>query len=446
MPVTKSTDTHYDQNIQDWKLTHKMLTGEDVRSTLVRGAFEAEKGFKKRKKRADWKPYTRDLVSRLTGELFSRAGEINRDIEASKDFLSSIGPKGESYHVQLINLAEVLAAYHEAWAIMDPAQGLMIVEPQYVPRSTQDAVVLKGKRTVGDSVFEDETEQNAWTVYYPNGYEVYVKAGEDQDEEEVLVDDGLYVNESWAFTGGPPAVRIELPWRVKFGLSVARAHRAIYRLESKFDEALTNSLGGLIQIATDGDDDVRERITEALKDGAIAVEYTEAGEHKPLNVGVEGLGPGQETLERKRNDLYRSAYQTLDQASRRMTATEADARSRSGPAAALSVLAETMESAETEILPVVAEAEDRRNVNADLSPDISWPTDYSHAFDRSDEELVRDIFGSLGMPVDDETATDVVVSRLQGEGFSPDRDAIQSEVQRRRDRAEQAPTSESFVS
>jgi len=128
------------------------------------------------------------------------------------------------------------------------------------------------------------------------------------------------------------------------------------------------------------------------------------------------------------------------------SSTEANARNRSGPVAALSVLAETMESAETEILPVIAEAEDRRNTGANLSPEIDWPTDYSHAFERSDEELVRDIFGSLGMPVDDETAADVVVSRLQGEGFSPDRSAIRSEVQRRRDRAEQAPTDESFVS
>ena len=147
-------------------------------------------------------------------------------------------------------------------------------------------------------------------------------------------------------------------------------------MESIFDAGLLNSFSGLFQIAVGGDDDLQQKVENALKKGAIAIPYSdEHGEHKPLNVGTDGLPVGQKVLKRKRNELYKSAYQTLDEASRRMTATEADARTRSGPAAALSVLAETMESAEEKILPIVAEAEDARRTTETLSPEVYWATD-----------------------------------------------------------------------
>lgn len=444
MAVSKSTNKHYDENIRKWKLIDKMLTGEKVSSTLVEGAYEATYAFKRRKKRADWKPYTRDLVSRLTGELFTRGGEVSRDTVVSQDTLSSIGPNGESYSVQLFNLAETLVAFNEAWVVMDPSQGMLVVEPQHVPRWNSNAVVLKGTRNKETSIFSDQQVQDAWTVYYDNEYEVYVKSDEDGKKEE-SVESGMYVSEDWSFSSGPPALRIELPWKVKFGHAIARAHRAIYRMESKVDEALTNSLGGLIQIATGGDEDLKNEIEKALKGGSIAIPYDEeSGEHKPLNVGIEGLAPGQEALKRKRKELYRTAHQALDQASKRMSATEADARNRSGSAAALSMLSETMQSAEESILPMIAESEDRRNASRQLSPSVDWPTDFSNAFDNSDEELITEIFGKLSVPVDVDTATDVIVSRIEGEGFAPDRDAIRSKVKQKFSREAQADSASGF--
>jgi len=446
MAYTTATDVRYDRHQADWALVHKMLTGESVTSVLHRGAYEADRAFKKRKKMADWRAYTRDLISRLVGELFGRSDEVERDVTASEEYQASVGPTGESYEVQLIQLTEVLIAYHEAWAIMDPAQGLIIAEPQSVRRSTPEAVILKGKRTGGTAVDVDEQAQDAWTVYYPGRYEVYVKSDEEGKEDE-LVDRGQYYerDEEWTFMRqgrpAPPAVRVTLPWRVRFGLAIARAHRALYRLESKYDAALTNSLQGLLQIGTGGDDEVRGQITDALKRGAIAVEYhKEAGKHQPVNVGTQGLSPGRKALKRKREELYRAAYQSLDQASTQMSATEAEQRSRSGPAAAMSVLAETVQSAEETVLPLVAQDEDIRNAGADPSPIVDWPTDYSGAYDGGDEELVRAIFGSLSLPVGVDAATDAVVSYLQSEGHDPDRDSIREAVQTRRDRSEQAPT------
>jgi len=443
MGFTDATNVHYDRSIADWTLIHRMHSGEGARKELMRGAYEATRAFEKRKELADWRPYTRDLVSRLTGELFSRQDDVSRDAPISGDFLASVGPEGESYNVQLIAFSEVLVSYHEAWMLMDPAQGLRVVEPQHVPRWTPESVTIKGMRVPPAAPDEDQGRQEAWTVYFADRFETYVK-DQNSAQDEKLVEEGEYAD-GFAFSQGPPAVRVSLPWKVRFGLAVAKAHRALYRLESKYDAALTNSLGGLLQIATGGDDTLSEAIKAALKQGAIAVPYdSDHGEHKPVNVGVEGLSHGKEQLQRKREELYRTAYQSLDQAATQMSATEARQRGRSGPAAALSVLAETVQSAEESILPVLAEAEDRRNATSEAAAEADWPTDFADEFDSADEQLAKDIFGSLRLPVPTETATDVVMARLESAGHQPDRDAVRDEVETEMGRQAQRRSASGF--
>lgn len=442
MGITTATDEHYDQHVDDWKMIDRMHSGDDVELELMRGAYEAKRSFRIRKKRADWRPTTRDLIQRLTGELFSRAGDITRETIVSDEYLGSIGPELESYAVQLMKGVDMAVAFDEVWFVMDPSRGLRVVKPQHVPRSTDDAVVVLGTRTPqGLSVKEDESAERAWTVYYSDRYEVWMKDQENGDREEKRVESGRYYEEdpTWSFEGGPPARRVTLPWSVSFGKAVARSHRALYRMESHFDSALGNALAGLLQLATGGDQEVADKIEAALKEGALGIPYSDKyGEHKPLNVGVAGLQPGAQTLERKRKALYRSAYQSLDDASRRMSATEADARNRSGAVAAMSQLSETIQSAEETILPVVAQAEDATRSGDELQASVGWPVDYSSAFDDSDEGLVQDIFGSLSMPVDTETAAAAVEARVESAGIDPDREAISEEIRRRRDQDAQS--------
>ncbi|AUO79034.1 structural protein [Salinibacter phage M8CR30-4] len=437
-----ATDAHFDRNAQTWRMIDRMFSGEGATRELLRGAFESRRAFEKRRELADWRPYTRDLVSRLSGELFTRAGEITRDTVVSDSYLSRVGPSQESYTVQLMRLADVLVAYDEAIVVMDPAQGLRVVEPQHVPRHTADAITVQGTRDDPNAgIAEDQESVKAWTVYYDDRYEVWVRDTTEDEQEERLVESGRYYDEDpdWSFSAGPPAVRVELPWSVSFGEAVARAHRSLYRLESKYDSALQNSLQGLLQIATGGDDAVKEQIERALKRGAIAIPYDkDHGEHQPVNVGTEGLSPAKDQLERKTRELRKTAYASLEEASQRMTATEVDSRTRSGPVAALSQLAETVQSAEERVLQVVAEAEDARRAQEDLEPDVDWPTDYSHAFDDSDEGLVKDLFGALDLPVDVDTAAEAVAARVKSAGIDPNEDAIREEIRRKRDREAQA--------
>lgn len=440
MGITTATDQHYDERVDTWEMIDRMHSGRDVEQELVRGAYEAKRSFRMRRERADWKPLTRDLVSRLTGELFSRAGDITRSTAVSDEYLASVGPGGESYTVQLMKLVDRAIAFDEVYAVMDPARGLRVVEPQHVTRTTPDAVTILGTRTSSGGIEEDETSARAWTVYFSDHFEVWMKDQENDQRDEKRVEQGSYyeADPSWEFASGPPVRRISLPWSVPFGEAVARAHRSIYRLESKFDEALTNSLGGLLMLATGGDQEIADEIEQALKDGALGIPYDDSyGEHKPLNVGVKGLKPGADALDRKRRELYRSAYQSLDDASRRMSATEASARNRSGAVAALSQLSETVQSAEESILPLVAQAEDATRAGDELEARVDWPVDYSSAFDDSDESLVQDIFGSLSVPVDVDTAADAVEARVESAGIDPDREAIAEEIRRRRDQGAQ---------
>jgi len=445
MGVVSARDVRHSDNLDDWQLIRKMWTGNDARSVLHRGPYEAKRAFESRKRGSAFKPYLRDLISRLTGELFSRAGEVSRETVVSDEFLSDIGPDGESYETQLINAASVLVAYNRAWILFDPSQGLRVVEPLHVTRSTPDAVVVKGKRAIGDDVFTDEEEVDAYTIYRPGSYEVYVESDEEGKDEE-RIDQGFYHEEGWEFSDGPPIFQVKLPWRVTFGLAVARAYRSLFRLESKYDAALTNALGGgLLQIATGGDDELKNNIEHALKNGAIAVPYdADSGEHKPLNIGTDGLNPGSEAVARRRQELFLTGYRSLQQASKRMSATEANLRDRGGPAAAMSILASTLQSLEELALPIIAEAEDSRRVDQDLSPSVDWPTDYAHSFDNSDEALVKEIFGALDIPVDAGTATDILVSRLESAGHSPDREAIREAVEEQRSREAQAESASGF--
>lgn len=379
MPITSATNAEYDAHLALWTLTERMLTGEGAEKELRRGNYEPKAAFKRRKASADWRPYTRDLISRLTGELFGRAEEVERSAPVPGEWLAAAGSEGESYEVQLLTLAETLVAYHDAWAIVDPkGPTLHVARPQSVPRWTEEAVVVKGRRAVPGDISEDERVEETWTVYRPAGYEVYTR---DKDKD-VLVGSGAYDEQGRAFTRQgrptPPAFRIRLPWTVRFGAAVAKAHRALYRLESKYDAALSDALRGMIQLGTAGDEQFAGELRDALEKGALAVPYnTEYGEHRPLSVGTEGLPFAQDALEAKRRELYRVANQSLEEASTQMSATEAAFRNQSGSAAALSVLASAMESAEEEILRLAAQAHDARLTERAFDVSVSWPRDFS---------------------------------------------------------------------
>lgn len=359
-----------------------MLSGELASSYLQRGSYEPTTAFEKRKALADFRPYTRDLVSRLSGRLWTKAGDVTRDVPFDEGWYDSAGSEGESYETVLMRLTELLLAYDEVWVVLDPrTQRLEVVKPQYVPRWTSRAVIVKSEQSVTTDVTQMEEVRDVYTIYRPDAFEVVAPA----DSGEDVVDAGTYDADGRFFTDAdgeptPPALRFTLPFSTRYGLTVAKAHLSLYRMESRYDAAIGDALRGLLQLGVGDDEDMATRIRDAIRDGAIALPYSrELGEHRALSVGTDGLPFAQEALERKRRELYRVASSAEDKAGRQaQTATEAVLHDLDGSAAMMAVLATTMQSAEEDILSLVAQSLDARLTQvADKGVSAEWPTDFS---------------------------------------------------------------------
>lgn len=402
--ITTATHAEYIARKADWQLIHAMTTGEGVSGHLNKRYFEAEAHFKDRKASADFTPLTRYLISRLVGILFQREQEVERDAgNLSEEDLGTAGPRGEHYRVQLMELADTLIAYDTAYVIMNPRRGLEIASPLHVPNWTGQEIVVRGTRTTGSSVFSDVEQIDTWTRYMPAGYEVYRQVkGDDGKAQDELIESGLwaetedgeenayFVRPTWSKAAGepmPPVIRIDMPWEARFGLLLAKKHRAIYEMESRRDFAASAAMNGLVQIGVGDNSDLADQITKKAKRGAKMLPYNkDYGEHKGLEIPTSGAELGSQIIEDKTKALRKVAYDTLEQAARQ-SATEAVIQHQGGAAAALSIVAETLSDAEMRILHLWNQQKDLRNAGPNPQPiDVraEWPADYSQLQGLSD--------------------------------------------------------------
>ena len=397
--ITTSTHAEYDARKGDWQLIHAMTTGEGAPSHLKKRYFEASEHFKDRRGAADFTPLSRYLISRLVGILFQREGDVEREpgTLTEEDF-GTAGPRGEHYRVQLMELADTLLTYDTAYVILNPKRGLDIATPLHVPNWTGTDVVIKGTRTVGGSVFSDIEQIETWTRYMPTGYEVYIQVkGDDGKARDKRIDSGrwaetadgeedaYFVSPNWSKMPGvpmPPVIRIDMPWEARFGLLIAKKHRAIYEMESRRDFAASAAMNGLVQIGVGNSSDLADSITKKAKRGAKMLPYNkDYGEHKGLEIPTGGAELGSAIIEDKTKALRKVAYDTLEEAARSaQSATEATLNRQDGLGAALSILAATVADAEMRILHLWNQIKDLRLAGPNPQPiDVraEWPADYS---------------------------------------------------------------------
>lgn len=379
--ITIAKNRIFQQKKLDWTATQQMLTGKGVRSQLAQGFFEPDSHFEKRAAQADFRPLTRDIISRLVGQLFERRDEIDRVLgPLTAADLRRIGPKGESWSVLMMQAAEYLLAYDACVVVLRPEiPSIHVAPPLVMPRWTASEAVITSERSTTSSVFKSEEVEDTWTRYTPSGWEVYTEA------QDAPVESGVWRDEMVFFVdrdgmATPPVIRAEMPWGASFGHQVAQAHAAIYRMESVLDFAASGSLHGLVQLGVGSDSELATEITEALEEGRRFIPYDkDKGEHKPLAVPTAGLEMTAELLEKKRERLYETSYQSLGQVAR--SATEAALDHQSGPAAALSVLGETMASIEERALSLLAQAQDMETYAGPAPQDtgisVSYPSDFS---------------------------------------------------------------------
>lgn len=429
--ITEATHPHYRKRKRDWLLIRRMLTGEEAEKELNKRYFEEHpQHWKQRKRDADHTPLTRRHVQRIVGMLFERKGDVARETGPISG-LDAVGPEGESYEVQLIALAAKLLAYHEAYVVFQPAGGLAVVGPMSVPVWNQQSKVVKGSRVPDQSVFAEIQEWDTWTRYTARGYEVFRQVeGEGGKEKDERIDKGIWAvnedGESDAFfvdqdgQAMPPVLRVRLPWEARFGYMLAKKHRAIFEMRSRRDFAASTSMNGLLQVGvgkTQGDEDFAGMIRSAIEKSRILPYRTDYGEHKGIAYPTDGIKEGTKIIQEKEKEMDEVAFKLLDEATRK-TATEAALQHAGGAAAALTVLASTIESAEERILRVMAQAEDMRLAGPGPEPvniTVEWPEDYSGVADA--QALVDRVFPS-GIPIDAETATTIIVDHLQDHGYS----------------------------
>jgi hypothetical protein len=202
-------------------------------------------------------------------------------------------------------------------------------------------------------------------------------------------------------------------------------------------------MNGLIQLGVGEDVEFEDIIKDEAKQGEKWLPYnSDHGEHKGLQLPVEGTKLGTEVLSDKKKDLARIAYNEMEKGARTATsATEAMIKERGAAAAALSVEAETMSDAEQRILSLVAQAQDFRRFAgpnpSEPAVSASWPTDYSDVVGADRDSLAQKIFGSR-FPADEETAFQVARDTIEEEGYSPDEDALREEVRSAMDRSAQS--------
>jgi hypothetical protein len=455
MPIHDATHPHYDDHKSDWQTTRRMVSGEDVSEELVRRYFEHADHYDQRQKDADFTPRSRFLLSRIAGILHQRAADVDRDLgPVSEEDLEAAGPAGEDYSVLMLQLTETLLTYDEAAVVLNPASGLHVKSPLALPHWGEDAegpfAVVASSRVTTDGPFSDSNREDTYVLYRPAGYETYVEdeATAGADDNQRLVDRGAWAEDTPFFVdadGRPttPVLRLSMPWEARVGLQIARKHRAMYRMGSRRDFALSSAMNGLIQFAVGDNADLSDDIESNLRGGYKWVPYsTEYGEHKGLQMPTNGAQLGTEVLEKKKEELNRVAYNELEKGARSSTsATEAQIKHQGAAAAALSVLAAAMSDAETRILRLMAQAQDFRAFAgpspSDPGVSAEWPSDYSDVLSPRDDDLAGRIFGAT-LPADEETATEVALDAYEEEGFSPEEEALREAVRQKMDRGAQA--------
>jgi len=369
MSLKNSTNRHYDEHHDDWKLAKSFYETDGTERFLRQGKYEADGAFQARKRAAHTFPYSRQIIHRISDQLLLRADEVDRELgPIPSSYVDSAGPEEESHQLQMKQLGDFLLLFGEAWLQVRPTGDgaeLRVLTPLTVPRWTGEKVLTLGTRSKENDIFEEEETETTYTVHEATGWTMYAFRKQEgrQEKKRVEVDSGTYAPEGTenAFfvdsdgTPTPPLLRIEMPWDTVLGVEIAETHLQMYRLENQIDGRLHTALtsGQLVYNGLDADGE--EKVITSHKKGKNLIFLPDEADVAPLEVPTEAIGMGEKRLSNKEETLYETAYNTLKANTRDASATETVVRQQS-TAAALSTLAATVESAEESALRLVAQS------------------------------------------------------------------------------------------
>lgn len=364
MSLSDAQNIHYRHHSSDWQLAQEFYKGEP-NGRLQRGHFESKASYKKRRRRAHLFPYTRQIISRLSDQILLRADEVERELgPIPQSFLTAAGTGGESHDLVLKRLADYLLLFGEAWLqVLPQGPQLRVLSPLSVPRWTSQEVMVKGQRRQAGSIFDKEKSVTTYTVHTATGWTTYVEDKE-KPNDRAVIDQGAYsadgtdtyfVDEAGNPT--PPFVRVQMPWDAVLGVEIAKTHLEMYRLESELDSRLQTALTSTQRITKGLDSDSQTAYDKAQKKGASGIHLSDKDSSvEPVEVPTNAVEMAEKRLASKETTLYETAYQTLQQEAS-SSATEAVVRDKAA-AAATATLASTIQSAETNVLRLIAQTGD----------------------------------------------------------------------------------------
>jgi hypothetical protein len=273
--------------------------------------------------------------------------------------------------------------------VYDPKGGLQFVNPLSVPNFNGQDFVVKGTRMKQGSVKSDIGVEETYKLYSPNGYEVYVERETESGEPTAeLIESGLWASNedgqaqvslrSMSGTPRAPVIRVQMPWSARLGLQIARKNRSIFEMESRQDFALGTAMNGIIQSGVGEDEDLAQEISDKATSSMIWPYDKSQGEHKGLQMPVEGPRLARKVIKDKIKDLRLVAFNSLEQAGRK-TAKEVQLRQSGGAGAALTILSQTIGDADKMFLHLLNQVNDWRLTERpqNISVNASWPTGFA---------------------------------------------------------------------
>ena len=383
--ITTATNTEYDNNEAGWSMTRRMTSARLAQVELIQGAYESDSRFQARRKLTDFHPLTTSTLQRIVGMLYARQADIVR--EAPVD-LESVGAGGEGIDVVSTEIALNLLIYNAAVVVVEQ-EGVTVTSPLSCPRwdpaGTYYTITSSRTESTTDPATDEEVEQ-VWTVYRPSRFEIYRKIESKTNKEPR---DQLITQEPWREDDvesefrlrrepHAPVLRPTMPWPTALGAAVAKAHRAIYRAESRADAAELEAVASTkIQAAVMGDQDAAQAFAKALKSNESYVPYSdELGQHLPLSLPTGPAEQLRETIEAKERRLYKVLGITAA-ANAQRSATEAMLDISTGIATSISTLADKMQDVERNMLSLLAQARDTTTLGRAQDVTIDYPNDFA---------------------------------------------------------------------
>jgi hypothetical protein len=356
--ITKAENQQYKQRAQQWQVAQDFVKGDPskVKAYLDQGMYEQSRRYEKRKKLADFSPLTSSHIGKIVN--IAMASSIDRQTPLPQSYFDAAGPQSQSYRTLMQQAAFNLVTYN-ATGIVVTADNIAVHTPLSIPRWTNRATVVKSfVPAPNQSVFEDERIIEAWTLYTPDGWAMYVQ----DDKDEVVIDQGEYGITYTDEFGEPvpPAQRFSFSGsdQPALGIQLANTHQSIYRMRSSIDSAAKEAINSsLIQFGAGSDKDFIELLSNKLKNDESFVPYKkDYGEHKPLSLPTGPIEEAAKVLREKEEKMSRIVGIYADRALEN-TATGARISSETGIVAIARELAARMESIENTVLRLASQAQ-----------------------------------------------------------------------------------------